>query len=67
MPLRFYRRVPPIPGLRLNASRGGLSLSVGRRGAMVYDHPRGRRMTIAAPFPGLYWTEQAPATSRTGP
>jgi hypothetical protein len=29
MPLRFTRRVSLIPGFRLNASRGGLSLSVG--------------------------------------
>ncbi len=33
MRLRFTRCVPLIPGLRLNASRGGLSLSIGHRGA----------------------------------
>jgi hypothetical protein len=33
MPLRFTRRVSLIPGLRLNASRAGLSLSIAHRGA----------------------------------
>ena len=32
MTLRFYRRVSLIPGVRLNASRAGLSVSLGRRG-----------------------------------
>jgi hypothetical protein len=31
MTLRFTRRVSLIHGLRLNASRGGMSLSIGHR------------------------------------
>ena len=61
MPLRFYRRVSLIPGLRLNASRGGLSLSIGHRGAWYTIGPHGhRRVTLGLPGSGLFWTEQIP-------
>jgi Protein of unknown function (DUF4236) len=33
MPLRLWRRFRIFPGVRVNLSKGGLSLSVGRRGA----------------------------------
>jgi hypothetical protein len=36
MPLRFWRRVLIILGLRVNLSKSGQSLSVGRRGAVVH-------------------------------
>ena len=35
MPLRFWRRVRIVPGLRVNVSKGSLSLSVGRRGVCI--------------------------------
>ena len=61
MPLRFYRRVSLIPGLRLNASRGGLSLSIGHRGAWYTLGPHGRRrVTLGLPGTGLFWTENVP-------
>jgi hypothetical protein len=61
MPLRFYRRVSLIPGLRLNASRGGLSLSIGHRGGLYTLGPHGRRrVTLGLPGSGLFWTEQIP-------
>jgi hypothetical protein len=49
MPLRFYRRVRLIPGIRLNASRGGVSLSMGHRGAWFTVGPRGRRVSVGWP------------------
>ena len=33
MTLRFFRRVRIIPGLRVNLSKSGASVSIGRRGA----------------------------------
>ena len=58
--LRFYRRVSLIPGLRLNASRGGLSLSIGHRGLWYTIGPhRHRRVTLGLPGSGL-WTETIP-------
>jgi hypothetical protein len=57
---RFYRRVRLLPGLRVNLSRGGPSISVGTRGAWYTVGPRGRRVTVGLPGSGIYWTEQAP-------
>jgi hypothetical protein len=60
MGLRFWRRVRIIPGLRLNASRSGLSLSVGHRGAWYTVGPNGRRVSLGLPGSGLFWTERIP-------
>jgi hypothetical protein len=59
--LRYFRRVSLLPGLRLNASRRGLSVSVGHRGlGWLTVGPRGRRVTVDTPIKGLYYTEQLP-------
>jgi len=60
MPLRFYRRIRIIPGLRANLSRSGPRVSIGRRGAWFTVGPRGRRATVGLPGTGLFWTEHAP-------
>ena len=60
MALRFYRRVRIIPGLRVNLSRSGPSVSIGGRGAWYTIGPRGRRATVGLPRTGLFWTEHAP-------
>jgi hypothetical protein len=49
-----------MPGLRVNLSRSGVSMSVGARGSWYTIGPRGRRVTVGLPGSGLYWTEQAP-------
>ncbi len=46
MTLRFFRRVSIIPGLRVNASRSGLSLWIGRRRAWYTVGPKGHRATL---------------------
>ncbi|SRR5579885_2542079 len=57
MPLRFYRRFRTGP-FRLNLSKGGVSFSVGGRGAWL-TFGRGRvRTTVGLPGTGLSWTEQ---------
>jgi Protein of unknown function (DUF4236) len=61
MTLRFQRRVSLIPWLLLNASRGGVSLSIGHRGAWYTIGPHGRRrVTLGLPGTGLFWTENYP-------
>ncbi len=57
MPLRFTRRVRILPGLRLNLSKSGASISVGHKGAWVTAGPRGRRMTASLPGTGLSYTQ----------
>jgi hypothetical protein len=60
MTLRFYHRVTLIPGLRVNLSRSGASLSIGHRGIWYTIGPKGQRATIGLPGSGVYWTKQYP-------
>lgn len=60
MGFRFYRRVRLFPGVSVNLSRSGPSLSVGVRGAHVTVGRRGVTRTVGIPGTGLFWT------SRTG-
>jgi hypothetical protein len=59
MGLRFWRRVRIIPGLRMNLSRSGVSLSVGRRGMWYTAGPKGQRATLGLPGTGIFWTEHS--------
>ncbi len=61
MGFRFYRRIRLIPGLRINLSRSGTSLSIGHRGTWYTVGPRGRRVTLGIPGSGLFWTQRLPA------
>jgi hypothetical protein len=58
--LRFHRRLNLLPGLRINLSRSGASVSVGHRGAWYTVGPRGRRVTVGLPGTGLSYTEAYP-------
>jgi len=53
---RFYRRVHIFPGLTVNVSKSGPSLSVGVRGAHVTIGKRGIRRTVGIPGNGIYYT-----------
>ena len=58
MPLRFYHRVKVIPGVSINFSRSGPSLSLGARGAHItFGHGRVTR-TVGIPGTGIYWTDR---------
>ncbi len=63
MGFRFTRRVSIIPGLRVNLSRSGASLSIGHRGAWYTVGPRGRRVSLGVPGTGVYWTEKVSPTA----
>ena len=54
--LRFYRRKQIVPGVRLNFSKSGPSISLGPRGAHSTIGPHGERTTVGIPGTGLYYT-----------
>lgn len=53
MSFRFFRRIKLLPGLRLNLSKSGVSLSAGVRGASVTVGPRGSYANFGVPGTGL--------------
>jgi Protein of unknown function (DUF4236) len=55
--IRFRRRFRIAPGLALNLSKRGASVSVGIRGAHVTFGRHGRRATIGIPGIGLSATD----------
>lgn len=56
MPFRFFQRIRIAPGLRLNLSKGGVSLSAGPRGAQFTVGTSGTRATVGLPGTGLHYT-----------
>src|SRR5512143_201712 len=56
---RFYRRVSIFPGLSVNLSKSGPSLTVGMRGAHVTVGGKGIRKTIGIPGTGIYYTSHS--------
>jgi hypothetical protein len=56
---RFYRRLRIFPGLSVNLSKSGPSLTVGVRGAHLTMGPRGVRRTVGIPGTGIYYTSQS--------
>jgi hypothetical protein len=58
MGFRFYRRVHLAPGIGINLSRSGPSLTLGVRGAHVTLGSRGVTKTVGLPGTGLYYTSR---------
>jgi hypothetical protein len=58
MPLRIWKRINLIPGVRANVSKRGLSLSLGHRGFWYTLGTHGHRVTAGIPGTGIYWTEK---------
>src|ERR1700723_798262 len=56
---RFYRRVSIFPGLSVNVSKSGPSLTVGMRGAHVTVGSNGIRRTVGIPGTGIYYTSHS--------
>lgn len=59
MGLRFYRRLHLCPGVGVNLSRSGPSLTLGWRGAHVTLGSRGVTRTVGLPGTGIYYTSRA--------
>lgn len=57
MAFRFQRRIKIAPGIRLNVSKTGASLSVGRDGATVNLNKNGVRGTAGIPGTGLSYSK----------
>jgi tetratricopeptide (TPR) repeat protein len=63
MTLRFFRRIKLAPGLSLNLSKHGGSLSVGPPGMKYTVGTSGTRRTVGLPGTGLYYTEHGSHSS----
>lgn len=60
MGFRFRRSIKLLPGVRLNLSGSGASVSLGPRGLHYTVGPKGTRVTAGIPGTGLSWTEYTP-------
>ncbi len=56
MGVRFHKSLKILPGLRLNISKSGPSLSLGGAGASLNLGKKGARATLGAPGTGLSYT-----------
>lgn len=56
MPVRFRRTFTLFPGVRVNVSKGGMSITVGRKGFHLNFSKRGVRQTTSLPGSGLSHT-----------
>lgn len=56
MSFRFWKRIKIAPGVTLNLSKSGGSLSFGPRGAKFTVGLRGKRATMGIPGTGLFYT-----------
>lgn len=56
MSFRFYRRIRILPGITLNFSKRGVSLSCGIRGARITFGKSGIRKTVGLPGTGMSHT-----------
>lgn len=62
MAFRFLRRISILPGVRLNISKGGPSLSLGPRGASVTIGQRGIWGNVGIPGSGLSYRKRLDGT-----
>ncbi|MFQ5450430.1 MAG: DUF4236 domain-containing protein [Nitrospinaceae bacterium] len=63
MSFRFFRRIRVAPGITMNLSKSGGSLSFGPRGAKFTVGSRGKRGTLGLPGTGLFYTTHFPDSS----
>jgi tetratricopeptide (TPR) repeat protein len=59
MAFRFFRRFRVAPGITMNLSKSGPSLSFGPRGAKMTLGSKGMRRTLGLPGTGFYYTEHS--------
>jgi hypothetical protein len=57
MGLRLFRRFRVLPGVILNLSKTGASVSLGERGAHVTVGTSGTTETVGLPETGLFYTQ----------
>ena len=64
MGVRFWRRFKIAPGVTVNLSKTGASLSFGVPGAKFTIGPHGKRATVGLPGTGLFYTKKLDAKDR---
>jgi hypothetical protein len=64
MGFRFSKRITLLPGVRMNLSKSGASLSVGARGASVTMGKRGVYSNVGLPGTGLSYRERLDKPNR---
>jgi Protein of unknown function (DUF4236) len=57
---RFRRSIRLLPGLRVNLSKSGTSVSLGGHGATVNVSKRGTRATVGLPGTGISYSQNVP-------
>ncbi|HVV95464.1 MAG TPA: DUF4236 domain-containing protein [Hyphomicrobiales bacterium] len=60
MGFRFRRSIGLLPGVKLNLSRGGPSVSLGPRGLHYTLGQKGNRFTVGLPGTGMSYTDYEP-------
>lgn len=55
--MRFQKRIKLLPGIKINLSRRGMSLSIGKPGATLNLGIRGAKITAGIPGTGISHTE----------
>lgn len=58
MGFRFFKRFRLMPGLTLNLSKSGPSISVGKRGAHLTLGAKSVTRTVSLPGTGIRWTKR---------
>ncbi|PFI46706.1 hypothetical protein COI73_17325 [Bacillus cereus] len=58
MGFRFHKSKKIAPGIRLNASKKGIGVSIGVKGARVSFGPSGTRVTTSIPGTGISYQKQ---------
>ncbi|BBV97900.1 DUF4236 domain-containing protein [Pseudomonas monteilii] len=66
MAIRFRKSIKIAPGIRLNVSKGGVSTSIGGRGATVNISKKGTRVTAGIPGSGLSASHLFKSANRQG-
>jgi Protein of unknown function (DUF4236) len=64
MGFRFRRSVRILPGVKVNFSGSGASVSLGTRGLHYTIGPKGSRVTAGIPGTGLSWTAYSPHSKK---
>ena len=67
MGLRFHKAFSLIPGVKLNISKSGPSVSVGGHGMTENFSMKGERSTVGLPGSGLSYTETKSRSGKTNP
>ena len=58
MSLRFWKRIKILPGVTLNISKSGVSISFGTRGLRYTIGKNRTQTTVGLPGTGIYYTKR---------